>query len=66
MCRQERRHVASCELNWRRSWRCPTSARLRGLGGEPGTMTPEQFARFNLQEYERYGRLIREANIKPE
>ncbi|MEI7875397.1 MAG: tripartite tricarboxylate transporter substrate binding protein [Alphaproteobacteria bacterium] len=41
-------------------------ARLRSLGGEPGTMTPEQFARFNLQEYERYGRLIREANIKPE
>lgn len=41
-------------------------ARLRGLGGEPGTMTAEQFARFNLQEYERYGRLIRDANIKPE
>jgi len=41
-------------------------AKLRGLGGEPGTMTPEQFARFNLQEYERFGRLIREANIKPE
>ena len=41
-------------------------ARLRSLGGEPATMTPEQFARFNLQEYERYGRLIREANIKPE
>ena len=41
-------------------------AKLRGLGGEPGTMTPEQFARFNVQEYERYGRLIREANIKPE
>ena len=41
-------------------------AKLRSLGGEPGTMTPEQFARFNVQEYERYGRLIREANIKPE
>lgn len=41
-------------------------AKLRGLGGEPGTMNPEQFARFNLQEYERFGRLIREANIKPE
>ncbi|MCC8431053.1 tripartite tricarboxylate transporter substrate binding protein [Reyranella aquatilis] len=41
-------------------------AKLRGLGGEPGTMSVEQFARFNAQEYERFGRLIREANIKPE
>lgn len=41
-------------------------AKLRGLGGEPGTMSADQFARFNVQEYERYGRLIREANIKPE
>lgn len=41
-------------------------AKLRGLGGEPGTMSPDQFARFNVQEYERFGRLIREANIKPE
>jgi len=41
-------------------------AKLRGLGGEPGTMSPGQFARFNVQEYERFGRLIREANIKPE
>ena len=39
-------------------------AKLRGLGGEPGTMTVEQFTRFNVQEYERFGRLIREANIK--
>jgi hypothetical protein len=29
-------------------------------------MSAEQFARFNVQEYERFGRLIREANIKPE
>ena len=41
-------------------------AKLRGLGGEPGTMSVEQFARYNAQEYERFGRLIREANIKPE
>ena len=41
-------------------------AKLRGLGGERGTMTVEQFTRFNAQEYERFGRLIREANIKPE
>jgi len=41
-------------------------AKLRGLGGEPGIMSVEQFARFNVQEYERFGRLIREAGIKPE
>jgi tripartite-type tricarboxylate transporter receptor subunit TctC len=41
-------------------------AKLRGLGGEPGTMSVEQFTRFNAQEYERFGRLIREANIKPD
>jgi tripartite-type tricarboxylate transporter receptor subunit TctC len=41
-------------------------AKLRGLGGEPGGMTVEQFARYNVQEYERFGRLIRDANIKPE
>jgi len=39
-------------------------ARLKSLGGEPGTMSIEQFAQFNRQEYERYGRLIRDANIK--
>ena len=41
-------------------------AKLRGLGGEPGGMTVEQFTRYNAQEYERFGRLIREAGIKPE
>ena len=41
-------------------------ARLRGLGGEPGGMTVEQFTKYNAQEYERFGRLIREAGIKPE
>lgn len=41
-------------------------AKLRGLGGEPGTLSVEQFARFNAQEYERFGRLIRDANIKPD
>lgn len=41
-------------------------AKLRGLGGEPGTLSVEQFARFNVQEYERFGRLIRDANIKPD
>ena len=38
-------------------------ARLRGLGGEPGTLTPDQFAQYNRQEFERFGKLIRQANI---
>jgi len=38
-------------------------ARLRSLGGEPGGMSPEQFAQYNRQEYERFGKLIKQANI---
>jgi tripartite-type tricarboxylate transporter receptor subunit TctC len=40
-------------------------ARLRGLGGEPGTLGIEQFAEMNRAEYARFGALIRDANIKP-
>jgi len=41
-------------------------ARLKGLGGEPSTMTPAQFAELNRQEFERFGKLIRDAKIKLE
>ncbi len=41
-------------------------ARLRGLGGEPGGMTLDQFAEMNRADYERMGKLIRDANIKAE
>ena len=41
-------------------------AKLRGLGGEPGNITPEQFAALNKAEFERFGKLIRDANIKIE
>jgi hypothetical protein len=41
-------------------------SKLRGLGGEPGTMTQEQFAAFNRAEFERFGKLIKTANIKAE
>ena len=41
-------------------------AKLRALGGEPGAMTLEQFAEFNRSDYERMGKLIRDANIKAE
>ena len=39
-------------------------SRLKGLGGEPGHLTPEQFRQLNLQEYERFGKLIKQANIR--
>jgi len=41
-------------------------AKLRGLGGEPGAITVEQFAEMNRAEFERMGKLIRDAGIKAE
>jgi len=38
--------------------------RLEGLGGEPGELTPAQLAAMNKAEFERFGKLIRDANIK--
>jgi len=39
-------------------------ARLRGLGGEPGNLTVEQFSEMNRREFERFGKLIKSANIR--
>ena len=39
-------------------------ARLKGLGGEPSALSPAQFAELNRQEFERFGKLIRDAGIK--
>ena len=39
-------------------------ARLKGLGGEPGKMTIEQFTKLNRDEYDRFGKLIKTANIR--
>jgi tripartite-type tricarboxylate transporter receptor subunit TctC len=39
-------------------------ARIRGLGGELQPMSIESFAEMNRAEFERYGRLVRDANIK--
>ena len=39
-------------------------ARLTGLGGEPGALSVQQFSEMNRAEFERFGRLIREAGIK--
>ena len=39
-------------------------ARLKGLGGEPGNITRAQFAEMNKAEYDRFGKLIKAANIR--
>lgn len=36
------------------------------MGGEIQPMTPEQFVEMNRSEFERYGRLVKEAGIKAE
>jgi tripartite-type tricarboxylate transporter receptor subunit TctC len=38
--------------------------RLLGLGGEPGTLTQEQFGAMVRADYDRFGRLIKDANVK--
>ena len=40
--------------------------RLEGLAGEPGTLTAEQFAAMARADYERSGKLVKDANIKGE
>ncbi len=39
-------------------------ARFDGLGGRPITSTPEEFAAFTRAEIERWGKIIKSANIK--
>jgi tripartite-type tricarboxylate transporter receptor subunit TctC len=41
-------------------------ARIKGLGGDISVMGVEQFAEMNRAEYERYGKLVRDANIRAE
>ena len=38
--------------------------RLAAFGGEPATLTLDQFEAFSRAEYARYGKLVREAGIK--
>jgi len=59
--------VAKLQAELARILKLPdVQARLKGLGGEVGNLTPEQFAQLNRQEYERFGALIKKANIKLE
>ena len=43
-----------------------TKSRLVSLGVEPMSMTPAEFGKFMLDETEKWGKVIRAANIKPE
>jgi tripartite-type tricarboxylate transporter receptor subunit TctC len=43
-----------------------TRERLHAMGGEPNPGTPEQTAAFLRAEYARWGKVIRDAGIKPE
>jgi hypothetical protein len=40
--------------------------RLLGLGDEAGNLTRAQFASLNQAEYQRYGEVIKSANIRAE
>jgi len=40
--------------------------KLQDLGGEPGTLTAEQFGSMNRADFERFGKLVKAANIKAE
>ncbi|MCF8173075.1 MAG: tripartite tricarboxylate transporter substrate binding protein [Candidatus Methylopumilus sp.] len=39
-------------------------AKLKGLGGEPGNISPDEFSKINKQDFEKFGKLIKQANIK--
>ncbi len=38
--------------------------RIEGLAGEAGTLTTEQFASMMKADYERFGKLVKDANVK--
>ncbi len=39
-------------------------AKLVGLGGDPGNLTVDGFGQFNRSEFERFGKLIKDAKVK--
>ena len=43
-----------------------TKSHLAGLGAVPMSMTPAEFGKFMSDETEKWGKVIRAANIKPE
>ena len=41
-------------------------AKLKGLGGEIGNLGVDEFGEFNRADYERFGKLIKDAGVKVE
>jgi hypothetical protein len=41
-------------------------ARIKGMGGDVGTLAADGFAEMNRQEFERFRKLVKDANIKTE
>jgi tripartite-type tricarboxylate transporter receptor subunit TctC len=41
-------------------------ARLAGLGGEPMPMTPAQFGKFTADEIEKWAKVVKFSNAKPD
>lgn len=39
-------------------------ARIKGMGGDVGTLTADGFAEMNRQEFERFRKLVKDANIR--
>jgi tripartite-type tricarboxylate transporter receptor subunit TctC len=57
--------VAKLQTELARVLKLPdVQARLKGLGGEPGNISPAAFAELNKAEFERFGALIKKAGIK--
>jgi tripartite-type tricarboxylate transporter receptor subunit TctC len=38
--------------------------RLKALGGEPGTLSAQEFGAMNKADFDRFGKLVKDANIK--
>ena len=57
--------LARLSLEFNKALRLPeVQARLLGLGGEPSTLTREQFVQLQIAEDQRFATLIKERNIK--
>lgn len=57
--------LARLSLEFNKALRLPeVQARLLGLGGEPSTLTREQFVQLQIAEDQRFAALIKERNIK--
>jgi len=39
-------------------------ARIKGMGGDVGTLTGRDFSEMNRVEFERFGKLVKDANIR--